>query len=59
MVKALIENHEIDRNAEDGAGRSTLEIVEHILSDDVGGRKDFKANLEEIRRLFSQVNKNK
>ena len=55
MVKLLMGDKDVDHDAMDGAGRSALEVVQHILGDDVGGSQDFKDNLEEIRTLLSQV----
>ena len=54
-MKLLIEDADVDNDATDGAGRSALEVVQHILSEDVGGHKDYKTNLEKIRALLSQV----
>ena len=55
VVLLLINDEDVDRDATDGAGRSALEVVQHILNDDVGGHQDYKTNLEEIRALLSQV----
>jgi len=54
VVKTLIARKDVDRNALDGAGRTALVVLQNILSDDVGGNDEFKANLEEVRALLAQ-----
>ena len=55
VVRLLIARKDVDRDATDGAGRTALQVVQHILADDVGGEAELKTNLEEVRSLLAQV----
>ena len=55
VVRLLIARKDVDRDATDGAGRTALQAVQHILADDVGGEAELKTNLEEVRSLLAQV----
>ena len=55
VVRLLIARAEVDRDATDDTGRTALQVVQHILADDVGGEAVLKTNLEEVRKLLAQV----
>lgn len=55
VVRLLIARKDVDRGAKDGAGRTALQMVQHILADDVGGEAELKTKLEEVRSLLAQV----
>ena len=55
VVKLLIARAEVDRDATDDTGRTALQVVQHILADDVGGEAALKTNLEEVLKFLAQV----
>ena len=46
---------EVARDATDDTGRTALQVVQHILADDVGGEAGLKTKLEEVRKFLAQV----